>query len=281
MTIALSLKVDDGVVLAADSATSLIRQGGQSVANVYNNANKVFNLVKGLPIGVITWGAGSIGNASIATIVKDLRQRLSGEDDAHGDWQLNRENYSLEEVAQTFQKYIYEDLYEPAFESLDADRRPALGFIVAGYSSHDGEAAEYQIDIGSHGCTDPRPLRPAGAAGASWSGQPEALNRLLRGYATVLPTILKNELKLEDNDVRQLMQAVDANVAAPLIHPAMPMQDAIDLAEFLVYVAEMFARFMPSPPTVGGPIEVAAITKHEGFKWIARKHYFSSELNPR
>jgi len=40
-------------------------------------------------------------------------------------------------------------------------------------------------------------------------------------------------------------------------------------------------RFMPGPATVGGPIEVAGITKHEGFKWVARKHYFNSKLNPK
>ena len=28
------------------------------------------------------------------------------------------------------------------------------------------------------------------------------------------------------------------------------------------------------------PIEIAAITKHEGFKWIMRKHYFDVRLNP-
>jgi 20S proteasome alpha/beta subunit len=42
MTIAVSLKVNDGVVLAADSATTLIGQspdGSVGVVNVYNNAN--------------------------------------------------------------------------------------------------------------------------------------------------------------------------------------------------------------------------------------------------
>ena len=33
------------------------------------------------------------------------------------------------------------------------------------------------------------------------------------------------------------------------------------------------------PETIGGPIELAAITKHEGFKWVARKHYYGEELN--
>ncbi len=33
--------------------------------------------------------------------------------------------------------------------------------------------------------------------------------------------------------------------------------------------------------TVGGPIDVAVISKGDGFIWIKRKHYFSPELNPQ
>ena len=31
--------------------------------------------------------------------------------------------------------------------------------------------------------------------------------------------------------------------------------------------------------TVGGPIDVAVISKGDGFIWIKRKHYFQRELN--
>lgn len=31
---------------------------------------------------------------------------------------------------------------------------------------------------------------------------------------------------------------------------------------------------------VGGPVDVAVVTKCDGFVWIKRKHYFSPELNP-
>jgi hypothetical protein len=65
-----------------------------------------------------------------------------------------------------------------------------------------------------------------------------------------------------------------------LILPAAPIQDAIDLARFLVETTKGFVRFATSrSKTVGGPIEVAAITKHEGFKWVQRKHFFPSEFN--
>ena len=61
----------------------------------------------------------------------------------------------------------------------------------------------------------------------------------------------------------------------------MPIQDAIDLAEFFVDTTAMFTRFKRGAGTVGGPTESAAITKHEGFKWVRRKHYYDEALNPR
>jgi hypothetical protein len=49
----------------------------------------------------------------------------------------------------------------------------------------------------------------------------------------------------------------------------MPIQDAIDLARFLVETTIGFIRstvFLPK--SVGGVVEIAAITKHEGFRWV-------------
>jgi len=65
-----------------------------------------------------------------------------------------------------------------------------------------------------------------------------------------------------------------------LIHPAMPIQDAIDLVHYLAKLTADFVRFTPGPPTVAEPIDIAAVTRHEGFRWVKRKHYYSSELNP-
>jgi hypothetical protein len=38
-------------------------------------------------------------------------------------------------------------------------------------------------------------------------------------------------------------------------------------------------RFMPGHDTVGGETDMAVVTKHEGFKWVQRKHYYPLELN--
>ena len=62
---------------------------------------------------------------------------------------------------------------------------------------------------------------------------------------------------------------------ATLSVPAMPIQDAIDLARFLVETTIGFVRFSVFlPKSVGGAVEIAAITKHEGFRWVQRKSFY-------
>lgn len=61
----------------------------------------------------------------------------------------------------------------------------------------------------------------------------------------------------------------------------MPKQELIELAEALVSITAVERKATSDEGTVGGPIDVAFITKHEGFVWIKRKHYFAAEMNPR
>jgi hypothetical protein len=91
--------------------------------------------------------------------------------------------------------------------------------------------------------------------------------------------VLRDNLGVPPEQVGAAIDVIQRALEAPLVMPPMPIQDAIDLAEFFVDIAVKFSRFVPGAPTVGGPIEIAAITKHEGFKWVRRKHYFSIKLN--
>lgn len=278
MTIAIVTKVNDGLVLAADSATSLIDSTTGSVVNVYNNANKIFNLRKGLPIAAITWGSGSIGPASISTLAKDLRARFSGDDTTHPDWELQKNSYTVEEVAKRLREYMFDELYVPQFSALP--QKPYLGLIIAGYSAGAPLAEAYQVTMDNGVCPDPLLLIPQDTNGTVWNGQPEAVQRLVVGYGTMMGQALKDNLGVPDAQIGPTLDILRDALRVPLTSPAMPIQDAIDFAEWLVDVAIKWSRFSPGSPTVGGPIEIAAITKHEGFKWIRRKHYFGSELNP-
>ena len=142
------------VLLATDSATTLI-DGDGSVANVYNSGNKLFNLVKGWPIGATTWGAGSIGLASMATLAKDLRRRLSGKDFANPSWRLEPDSYTIREVAERAREFLYDELYLPAHSGIPPERTPLLGFCVAGYSAGAALPEIWTIEMGEGG--DPAP----------------------------------------------------------------------------------------------------------------------------
>lgn len=279
MTIAISLKINDGLVLATDSATTVfgpVKPGQLGVVNVYTNANKLFNLRKGLPIGAIVWGAGSIGTSSISTLMKDVRERFSIKDNPSG-WYLTKDNYTMKEVADKVKKFIFEENYEDAFKTFP--QKPPLGLVIAGYSPKSPMAEEYQIDIVNGQCSEPRILRGPKEVGFSWSGDPEAINRLILGSSPGIWPVLKNSLGLDDAKLKAA-QTATSTLNIPVLHAAMPLQDAIDLAEFLVQTTIGFSRFKPGAPTVGGPIELAAISKHEGFRWIKRKYYFDRNLNP-
>lgn len=277
MTIAISIKVYDGLVLAADSASTLYGSGASSgIVNVYNTADKVFNLYKGLPIGGTSWGTGSIGHASISTLAKDLRRRLMGRDPRQKEWAIDPGHYSLEEVAEAARRFLYDELYAPIFK--DAAQKPALGFLVAGYSAGGEMAEEWRILIQGGECRGPELIREPGETGLSWQGEPEAITRLVMGYGTRLPEVLK-ELGVPEDQIVQAMRQIESRLEVRLAPSPMPIQDAIDLAKFLVQLTIMFSRFGPGAPTVGGPIEVAAITRHEGFKWVRRNLYYNPEYS--
>lgn len=54
-----------------------------------------------------------------------------------------------------------------------------------------------------------------------------------------------------------------------------------DLAETLLVLESVKERVTSPSESVGGPIDVAAITKSEGLVWIKRKHFFDPALNLR
>lgn len=56
-------------------------------------------------------------------------------------------------------------------------------------------------------------------------------------------------------------------------------EDLAEMAESLVKMTCLKRRITKQEETVGGPVDVAVVTKGDGFIWIKRKHYFAPELN--
>jgi len=281
MSIAVLIAVHDGLVLAADSASTLTvaTPGGLGVANVYDNANKIFNLVKGEPMGCVTFGSGSIGSASIGTLIKDFRKKLT-HPKAKDQIGFDLGNYKMERVSQLLGSFLSDECTKLKEAALQKNTN--IGLFVGGYSSGESLGEGWAVEIREGTALAPVKLREKQETGITWGGQDEVLKRMILGFSSSLFEILAQISQPPGNPQeveRQLAPLLISRLQAQLVFAPMPIQDAIDLGKFLVHSAIMYSRFLPGAQVVGGPIEVSAITKHEGFKWISRKHYYDQSLN--
>lgn len=62
---------------------------------------------------------------------------------------------------------------------------------------------------------------------------------------------------------------------------ALPKDELAAMAESLISLTSFKRRVSMGDETVAGPIDVAVISKGDGFIWKKRKHYFERELNPQ
>jgi len=84
------------------------------------------------------------------------------------------------------------------------------------------------------------------------------------------------------NSYSQIFQNLKRNIHIdPLMSSiaSLSKEDLAELAESLIYLTYLKRRMSFSEESVGGPIDVAIITKGDGLIWIKRKHYFNKELN--
>jgi len=102
-----------------------------------------------------------------------------------------------------------------------------------------------------------------------------------------MPAVVKDhldKLKIEGyvhKYQNQFHNIVSQRYVSPLMGAVSQLskEDLAEMAESLVYLTYLKRRFTMAEESVGGPVDIAVITKGDGFIWIKRKHYFDPELN--
>lgn len=86
---------------------------------------------------------------------------------------------------------------------------------------------------------------------------------------------LVNEYAAKNNETKS------QNYIIPLMNAVsnLSKDDLAEMAESLIYLTYLKRRITFAEESVGGPVDVAIISKGDGFIWIKRKHYFKPELN--
>lgn len=91
----------------------------------------------------------------------------------------------------------------------------------------------------------------------------------------------KNLSSMVDNLVSQWILKKGELYSQPIMNmvATLPKDELGAMAESLVNLTKFKRKISTDLETVGGPIDVAVITKGDGFVWINRKQYFPPELN--
>lgn len=99
-------------------------------------------------------------------------------------------------------------------------------------------------------------------------------------------TTLKNKVKkIGKDNLKKGLDYIDSIQYQYFIEPILkvvtflPKNELADMAESLVNLTCLRKKISFEDETVGGPIDVALISKGDGLIWIKRKHYFDPNLN--
>ena len=258
MTIVIAVKVNEGIVMASDSATTVVLKG--KGGNIYYNRKKLFNLIKGLPIGIVTYGDGEIGDLTIPLLIRKFRRVINEE---RSEIQINQQNFVMKNVAEEFLKYLNKELHD-AIEGGKLQDHDIIGFLIGGYSTEADVPELWEVEI--------KNFRDSlnEQQGYSWRGQGEIIQRILFGHCTRLGSILINH-RLSSNVVKSILHQCKQNLSADMIVNTMPIKDAIDVAQFLMHTTIKYYRYRSGQSLVGGSIDIAVITREKGFQWIQRQ----------
>jgi len=107
-------------------------------------------------------------------------------------------------------------------------------------------------------------------------GVSDSQKKVLAGNLTKLGKRLSEDFaaQMEDYRGKTQVQPIIDSVAA------LPKDELAAMAESLVSLTSFKRKVTLDAETVGGPIDVAVISKGDGLVWIKRKHYFARDLNP-
>ncbi len=112
-------------------------------------------------------------------------------------------------------------------------------------------------------------------------------NQTIQNIVLPVSPELSENIKNFDIDslVSQFQQEIENYKRENQIHPTvntvsiLSKEDLSEMAESLIYLTYMKRRISSNEESVGGPIDVAIISKGDGFIWKKRKHYFDESLN--
>jgi hypothetical protein len=275
VSLGIAFKGPEGIVLAADSRVTLNAmlavpgQGPMFLPATYDNATKVLRINGQKWVGAVTYGLGALGSTEPRTaasylpeIEAELAKDLAG---GESDDVTQQARLTVGEFAERLSAFFMRqwDAVMPADY-----KGPPMLFLVGGFDEGEAYGRVFEVLI---------PIRPKpaevnpGRFGMTWGGQREYADRIVQGFDDgILPTI-KESLKLSDKQIDALRTELKARHSIKVPYEFLSLQDCVDLAIFLVRTTIGAQSMAVDLRGVGGAIDVATITRTDGFDFVQVK----------
>jgi len=257
MSLGIIVKGPEGIVIASESRLTLGAQlqDGTQFPVSYDTATKILHFTgkKHRFVGAVTYGAATIGPRSPHSFLPELEleEKLK-----------TGERMTIEEYAKLLSDFFYSRWQEvnPA-----GYIGPQMTFVVAGYNEAKPYGEIYVVDIPSN--REPVLRTPEGEFGIVWGGQREIVDRILKGCDDKILAEMMTALSLNEEQQRKLSEILNKySLQIPLA--VLPLQDCVDLAYFFVKSTIDAQRLTVTIRGCGGPVNIAIITREEGFRMI-------------
>ena len=253
------VKGPSGLVVAADSRVTLTAQppaGGAAYQVHFDNASKLLRF--GSPhnfVAAVTYGQALVpGQERTAeSFLPELQAALP------------QQRLTVDAFAQAVSDF-YVAQWGAAMTNYQGD--PMI-FGVAGFDENAPYGRTFLFQIPNA----PAPVEQLPGAqefGATWGGQTEIVDRILKGYQTGLDTRIVQALGLGQPQTAQLQQTLGSEqMVIPI--GVMALQDCVNLAITLIRTTIAMQQLSVGIRGVGGPIDIVTITRTEGIRPVRFK----------
>jgi hypothetical protein len=263
VTLAVVFKGPEGLALAVDSRATLTVQlaNGEKMTSYYDNATKLLSVQGQKYVGIVTYGMAAIGTTEPRMpngFMPEFEAELGRK---HG------ERATVAEVARELGSFFTQQ-WQKASMPAPAGDIPPMVFLVAGFDKDEPYGHVYRVSVPD--APDPEEQN-AGSFGLTWGGQREFVDRVLQGIDFRAVDVVKDELKLTDAQADSLKQRLAREFVLPIPWQFLPLQDGVDLSAFLVNMTSGIQAWTLSIRGVGGAVDVATVTRTEGFQAIKKK----------
>lgn len=255
MTIAAAYLTSEGVVLGADSTTTVSRGG--AVVQLLNHAQKVFEIGHPGRMALCTWGSGIIATTSHRTIAARLSDYVAAN------------NATVIQAADELVRMVTTEFAPPA-------QFQRVGYFIGGRNP-DRTIRCFSLWFEALATVVRTEMKPGEC---HFAGNPEFFSRVVDGYAPRLKDSLRTAVIAKvpglPAEFASKFDEAFAEVTASLATVGfqdVPIREAIDYVHAFLHITIKAFKFRIGAPICGGPIEVGFVTSDRDFRWAVHKSF--------